>query len=373
MKNKSIFLFEIFTILFFILNIFFLKISNYYVIAAFVIGFSLILVKFIGAGFDKRDFRYLKDVLLSVVNFSIVYLLIYYSLGFVFGFLKSGYSLRLDIIIRNIFPIIVIIVSGEILRFSLNNKIKDNLFLIILSLIIFILIDVNLNIYLYNYGNELNYIYMFINCVFPSFFKNILLTYISFKVGYKPNIVYRFIIELPIYFISIVPDIPSYINILLGIFFNWGLFMYLFRLYTKDKFVSPKQRRRYIIPSIVMIMFMFLTIYLCCGYFTYSVIAVGSGSMEKEIYKGDAIILKKINISSLKVGDVLVFEKNGKKVVHRIAKINRENDSYFIKTKGDNNNFIDNWTVTNDEVIGVVKFKIRYLGYPTIWVSELIK
>ena len=32
---------------------------------------------------------------------------------------------------------------------------------------------------------------------------------------------------------------------------------------------------------------------------------------------------------------------------------------------------LDNWVVKNEEVIGVVKLKIPYIGYPTIWLSKM--
>ena len=41
-------------------------------------------------------------------------------------------------------------------------------------------------------------------------------------------------------------------------------------------------------------------------------------------------------------------------------------------TKGDANNTKDAWVVKENEVIGIVKFRIRWLGMPTVSLNELL-
>ena len=61
----------------------------------------------------------------------------------------------------------------------------------------------------------------------------------------------------------------------------------------------------------------------------------------------------------------------GYTVVHRIAqKTQRRGEFYFI-TKGDNNRDVDAKEVTEDQLIGKVIFKIKYIGYPAIWIHDL--
>ena len=42
------------------------------------------------------------------------------------------------------------------------------------------------------------------------------------------------------------------------------------------------------------------------------------------------------------------------------------------KTKGDYNNTKDSWTVKQEDVIGIVKFRIRWVGMPTVALNELL-
>ena len=73
----------------------------------------------------------------------------------------------------------------------------------------------------------------------------------------------------------------------------------------------------------------------------------------------------------IKKGDILVYNHENKIIVHRvIKKINGENISF--KTKGDYNNAKDSWIVKQDDVIGIVKFRIRWVGMPTVALNELL-
>ena len=42
------------------------------------------------------------------------------------------------------------------------------------------------------------------------------------------------------------------------------------------------------------------------------------------------------------------------------------------KQKGDHNESPDGYLIETSEVIGTVKFKIRYIGYPTVALNEKI-
>ena len=93
--------------------------------------------------------------------------------------------------------------------------------------------------------------------------------------------------------------------------------------------------------------------------FGYKPFIVLSGSMETEIYRGDLVIVKTIDASTLKENDIIAFRDNDNHVVtHRI----KEKSSDGFITKGDNNNTEDEGTVTHDKVEGIYLFKIKGFG-----------
>lgn len=98
----------------------------------------------------------------------------------------------------------------------------------------------------------------------------------------------------------------------------------------------------------------------------YSPLIVLSGSMETEIYTGDLIVVKKVDISSLEKGDVIAFYTDDTKktiVTHRIMDILNEEGSVKFITKGDNNNTRDAGEVDANLVVGEYQnIRIKGLG-----------
>ena len=43
----------------------------------------------------------------------------------------------------------------------------------------------------------------------------------------------------------------------------------------------------------------------------------------------------------------------------------------MFRTKGDANDQVDNTLIREKDVIGVLRYRIRYIGLPSIWVQEL--
>ncbi|MCI6265794.1 MAG: hypothetical protein MR598_02980 [Erysipelotrichaceae bacterium] len=58
-------------------------------------------------------------------------------------------------------------------------------------------------------------------------------------------------------------------------------------------------------------------------------------------------------------------------VVHRVTNIQKVRDELYFYTKGDANLTEDNYKIPEENVVGVVKVKILWIGYPTVVLSEL--
>ena len=96
----------------------------------------------------------------------------------------------------------------------------------------------------------------------------------------------------------------------------------------------------------------------------YSPLIVLSGSMETEIRTGDVVIVKRVDVGSLKEGDIIAFytDKNRQTIVtHRIVKVINDNGNIRFVTKGDNNNTIDTGEVDSNLVVGKYQ-NVRFKG-----------
>ena len=137
------------------------------------------------------------------------------------------------------------------------------------------------------------------------------------------------------------------------------------------------------VSTVIMMMLMVITIILLVAIginvlgscrFKYAMIAIGSNSMNPVFYRGDAIIFENTNdVDRFNVGDILVFKKDDKMVVHRIIDIKNIEGEKIFYTKGDNNLSKDEGFIDDTNIIGRVRFKIVKIGKPTIWLHEIFE
>jgi signal peptidase len=94
---------------------------------------------------------------------------------------------------------------------------------------------------------------------------------------------------------------------------------------------------------------------------------VTSGSMRPTISPGDLAVTQAVPVSSLKVGDVIVFYPPGggtEPVLHRIVSL----ENGLIKTRGDANNVDDPWQVT---LTGTTAYRMVAVVPFVGWLIEL--
>lgn len=373
---NKILIVEIILLVCLLFNSFVFKIANMYAISGIMLPFLILMI--ILQGFEKDSYRYKKDVLLNIIIFLLMYYFITYFLGLFSGFVKSSYSLSFINIIKNTFPVIALILISELMRYVLFNKTKKNLPCLIIGCLLFVMVDVNTMVHIYDVKTALGITKMICLVVFPSITKNIFLTYLTMKVGYKNGIIYRLITELSTYLLPIFPDFGEYINVLLKTVLPIAIMARLnnmFNYYSVRKIKDSRYNSRKLVLYSVITFALLLIVVLTSGLFTYQALTIGSGSMSPAIEKGDVIVLKSMKneeARKIKKGDVLVYNHDNKIIVHRVIKKSNNGETISFKTKGDYNNAKDSWTVKQEDVIGIVKFRIRWVGMPTVALNELL-
>lgn len=380
MKRSQIIVIGLLTFMLFALlfNSFITKIFSRYSICVFI--FLLDVIAYFLLGFEKNKSRYNKDIILSLIIYITIYYISIYLFGLFIGFSKNVYNFDFISIVKNIVPVIILIFVSEILRYIINSKIKDSYLLLGLSLIVFSMIDITFTLNATNFGNFYTVLKVIGLFVLPSLGKNFLFTYLSVKVGFKPNMVYRYLMDIPKYILPIIPNFGAYVESIIYIAFPILVFIIIYNNLKKvdrkvNKIIKSKKSKRTIITYYIIIPLLIITVALTSGYFKYQAIVVATGSMSPNINKGDVVVVKKLSdneIRNLKIGDILVFNRENKIVVHRIYKIYSSGDEIFFKTKGDNNNAPDSYLIEIHEILGIVKLKVRYIGYPTVALYERI-
>ncbi|MBR3230277.1 MAG: signal peptidase I [Bacilli bacterium] len=370
---KKLITFELIICLIFILNSFVSNILSRYTFILSLIGTFIIFKNLFGIEKDKH--RYVKDIILDTVIFLIIFLMLYYLFGIIIGFAKTGNHYTIKGMTTFIIPIIITVITKELLRYNVLCKAEGNIPALITSTLLFIIMDISSAIYYGKFSSNYEIFLFLALTVLPALSTNISFTYITKKVGYKPVIIYLLVTKLYYYLLPIVPNANEYITSVVE--FTIPI-LYCYRVYTffkkeHDEEVERTYKKRHIktlIPSIIVVA---ILVYFTSGYFHYWAIAVASGSMSPNINKGDVVIIEKLdgNFDNLKIGTTVAFKYESIVVVHRLINIENEDGKYYFYTKGDANVKEDNFAITEDMMIGIVNHKIPFIGKPTVWLNEL--
>lgn len=370
---KKLLIFQLIMFFILILNSFIHNILGNYITIVFLILTIIIFKLFFGVEKDRH--RFTKDIIFDVIIFLLIFFLIYYLSGLIIGFARTDNYYTLNGIKTFIIPIIITIILKEFLRYQVIMKSEGNKILMILSCILFIFLDVTNPIFYNGFSSKYDTFIFFALTLLPAISTNIVCSYLTFKVGYKPNILYLLVMNLYQYLLPLVPNpneyIASIVRFLLPILLGYKLSGF-FNL-TADQEIDRNYNKTSAWSLIVPTILVAVLVYFTSGYFHYYAVAIASGSMEKAISKGDIVVIEKIDkqYDKLEKGQVIAYTYHGVLVVHRIVNIIEDKGEYYVYTKGDANAKEDNYVVEQDTIMGTVEFVIPYLGLPTVWLNEM--
>ena len=353
----------------------FLRYSEF-ISAAVIIVLLFASIMAFGWQKDKKTFLGTELTKLTAILVAIYFVLSYGS-GLLIGFLRNSYSLQPVAILNNIFAPIIIIVCVELFRYVMIKTNRDSKATMVMTTILLAIFESLIAIRVSNLLRPAECFKIITSVVMPIITRNAIMSYLTYHSGYKPTLIYRLLIDTYIFIVPIVPSFSDYVRSIIGICFPMLIFIYSSRIVNEfnnnvDKEFNPKMFTWGDLPVFFVVLLLGA---LISGYFTYYMIGVGSGSMSPNINKGDAVVVKKIKKDKdIKEGDILAFKAGEKIIIHRLAKKdkNDKGETVYI-TKGDANNSEDNQKLTIGDVSGKVLFRIPYIAWPTIYVTDLLE
>ncbi|MDU4912118.1 signal peptidase I [Clostridium baratii] len=127
----------------------------------------------------------------------------------------------------------------------------------------------------------------------------------------------------------------------------------------------------YIVIAIVFI-FMVISILSNLGLLGYKFYDVLTGSMSPTINPGSLIIVKEIDDSEVKEGDVITFKgtSTSNLTTHRVIEVIEKNNSIKFQTKGDANDVLDPMLVDEGLLVGKVVFNVPYMGKVMSFINQ---
>ncbi len=316
-----------------------------------------------------------KQIIQYTINASISFIIIYMLTGLIVTFGKNSYDTTIKGIIINIWIYGIELIAREFIRYKLIDNVydKDKEKIAILIIIIYVVIDIQLNKVIGDDVTTFSCIRYILQYVLPNIAKNILFSYMTIYSGCVPSIIYQLITNLYFWISPILPNSPWIMTTIIEITIPTILYLYI--RYSKNKLDIFKSRKNLIDSNpkniISLVIFIILVIWFAIGIFPIQPVSIATGSMEKELNVGDVVIIKKCNSNDVNVGDIIQYQMEGYTVIHRIIEKKQKNGEFSFITKGDNNNTPDKEEVKENQLIGKVVFKIKYIGYPAILLHNL--
>ena len=314
----------------------------------------------------------------SLLIVLIIYIILYFLSGLIFGFERTPYSKDILSVLLNLWSFGSIIILQEYVRLQLVKNENKKMYNLVLTTLVFFVLNLNYSNFLDNF-TDFKTIFIYVSSVLlPAIAESAILTYLVYTSGVKASIIYRLFVTIPPFLIPIVPSLDWFVTAVVGVVLPLAVYIYInYVNVVKNERLSRGERKRYS-PVVYIPVFALIAVFAAfvMGLFKYQPVAVLSGSMSPTFNRGDAVIINKLTKqekNELKKGDIIQFISGTKYVVHRIYKVT--NDEYGNKafiTKGDHNNAPDSDQVSLDNVIGKVSFSVPLIGYPSVWLTGVI-
>ena len=375
MKKETymILLVEVLLLIISLLQMFVFK-SFSYPIYLLILGVVLIGSYFL-LKFDRRKERLSKDIILIVSIAVLLYWLIIYIVGYFSGFLLNSYQRSFFGITKNVLYGFGLIAILEVFRHMFLRRRTSDMKVMIGAVIALSMLEIATKMSASQLDSNIQILKLLFSVIVPIFSKNILLTYITSKVGLVGSVVYRTLMELPLYIVPIIPNLGYYIENLIITILPLIILLIIYKIYysSDDKIVSSRMYNKLnklsSLGYTAIVLLLLTVIILVSGIGRYIVYTIGSASMEDTINVGDVVIVDKKD-KDFEEQDIIAFYHNDVILVHRVISIYEDDFGIYYQTKGDNNDDADTWLVKQDEVVGQYRMRIRWIGWPTVKLNE---
>ena len=313
-----------------------------------------------------------KEVLLMVTLVAIIYVVLKEMSGVYFKFYKNPYFVSTEIFLKYIIPSVAIIISSEIVRSVLlqqkNRAVSAIAYIICVLSEVLMFADLS---YVTNFNRVMDIVGL---TLFPAISANVYYHFISKRYGMISNIVFRSITTLYVYFVPSVTGmseaLTSCIKIILPIF----LLFLISSMYGKKKKNAVKKGKKLGVISITLTLVLIISVAMLIScQFRFGALVIATDSMTGEVNKGDMIIYERYEGQKIEEGQIIVFLQDDAKVIHRVVKTEQIGGETRYYTKGDANEDWDYGYRVAADIVGLTDIKVAYIGFPTLWLRELLE
>ena len=256
--------------------------------------FTAILSYLIARDEPNLKVRSKYDITQTVIIILILYCMIYFSLGLVFGYEKSPYSHELIPMLKNIWTFVVAIGFQEYVRMQLIKLSPKKIGYYAIITLFFIIAEIDFWNISSNFSNNVAFFKYMSQTIVPLLVSNCLFTYLVIMAGNVPSTIYRVILSLITILLPIFPGLNWLIKAMLEIILVIVCALYVNYVDLQSaRVLNRRQLKKEKVTSYIP--FVIVLVILVCfigGIFKYQPIAVLSNSMYPTFARGDAVVVQ---------------------------------------------------------------------------------
>lgn len=311
-----------------------------------------------------------REALLVCSASAALFVTILFLSGLYFGFKSPAVPLTLDSFFVYTLPSVIIVIFAELIRNILISQ--ESTPAAISSYAVGVLSELLFTAGIAGITTAESLVSFVGNYFLPAITLNLLYGYLSPRYGATSVIAFRLIMLLPFELIPYTPALPELIFAFVRLIFPLLVYSFVRSLYEKRRRVAHRSFALFsnIITALLALVAVAIMMLLSCR-FSFGALVVGSESMSGAIEKGDVIVYKSYGREPIAEGEVIVFDKEGVRTIHRVDDVQQIDGEMRYYTKGDANEERDTGYVTESEIVGTVIHRLPAIGYPTLMIDSL--
>ncbi len=302
-------------------------------------------------------------------------LIIYFLSGLLVDYAYSPYNHSISSILRNFYylvlPVVLqVYVFATIIHFS-KKKILTSVF----SMFLLVFSTTNTYLFFIQSNTPLGYFENFFLILLPVIIQSMVIIYLIYTSGVLVALTYIFPIKVIIILLPFFPDYSWFLFSMKHVIIAVLVFFAIDNIHMKKvlRLSRRKIKSEGFLKSLPTFLILTLMVLFVTRVFTYYPVAILSNSMNPSFSRGSVVIVNKSssNLEKLEKGDIIKYKYDNSYVIHRIIEIKELGGETYFQTKGDANRSPDIDYVNIDDVSGVIKHSVPYLGFPSVWLTEI--
>jgi len=343
-----------------------------YIIPLIIYSFILLIYR---ASTNKNKLEYTEEIKSELCFIVFTTFILWISIGFLIGF-----GLNIMIVLPIQYMIILVYKIAQTSAIEVLRRIfLDKYIGLNSSLVKFLSISIVIALFTVTFSKLMNFSLSYLPELIVLFINSLVLTVIGYFYDFKSQLTLS-LLNICLFSLSpILLNVTGAIKYMLEAFIIFTQFLVFYYLNTTNN--NFKQHPEFILVNrfkrithvlfgvLSKIVFVTAIIFMISFLLGFRGLAIVSNSMNPTINRGDLVFIDIYNHEIIK-GDIIAFTYGDKIIVHRVYRIDEE--TFTILTKGDANQNIDPWIVTDENYVGKYVFSIPLLGYPSIFLSSLL-